>query len=125
MKWSIEDGNGKVHNIVLPGTYYFQQAKKKLLSPQHWVQQAGDDHPMRNGTCCATYANKIKLHWDQQSYTCAIPLHPKSNVGVLCTAPMIAKCCNACLHIEKDAHIVAMPMILETFTHYEHYGILR
>jgi hypothetical protein len=83
VKWRIKDDEGRIHHLILPGTYYSQHAKKKLLSPQHWAQQAGGEHPMRNGNWCATYANKIKLHWDQQKYTRTIHLNPRSNVGIL------------------------------------------
>jgi hypothetical protein len=122
VKWSIEDDEGRIHHIILPGTYYSQHAKKKLLSPQHWAKQAGNEHPIRNGTWCATYANKIKLHWDQQRYTRTIHLNPRSNVGILRMAPTITKYCNVCKHIEEDVQILAMPTVLETFTHYEEGG---
>jgi hypothetical protein len=118
VKWSIEDDDGKIHDIILPDTYYSQHAKKKLLSLQHWAQLAGDDHPIRNSTWCTTYANKIKLHWDQLRYTHTIHLNPRRNIGVLQTAPTISKYCNVCVHIEEDAQILAMPTVLETFSHY-------
>jgi hypothetical protein len=38
VKWKIKDDNGKVHNFILPNTYYSSSAETRLLSPQHWAQ---------------------------------------------------------------------------------------
>ncbi len=119
VKWNIEDDEGRIHEIILPNTYYSQHAKKRLLSPQHWAQQAGDDYHLKNGTWCATYANTIKLFWNQQRYTRTIPLSVRSNIGIMYSAPSLKKYCNACIHIEEDIKMVAMPTILETYTQYD------
>jgi hypothetical protein len=37
-------------------------------------------------------------------------------------APTITKYCNVCKPIEEDVQILAMPTVLETFTHYEEGG---
>eukprot|EP00978_Attheya_sp_CCMP212_P048437 scaffold520491_cov145-Attheya_sp.AAC.1 len=50
VKWRIEDDDGKVHVITLPGTLYAENAPFRLLSPQHWSQQANDNHPRPRGT---------------------------------------------------------------------------
>jgi hypothetical protein len=119
VKWCIEDDEGKTHDIILPHTYYSPTAKKKLFSPQHWAQQAGDNFPLHNGTWCAMYANKIVLHWNQQRHSHTVYLSPRSNVGVMCTAPGIRKYCNVCLTIEDEIDMQAMPTILETYTHFD------
>jgi len=38
VKWKIKDDNGKVHNFILPNTYYSSSVEARLLSPQHWAQ---------------------------------------------------------------------------------------
>jgi hypothetical protein len=38
VKWKIKDDNGKVHNFILPNTYYSPSVETRLLSPQHWAQ---------------------------------------------------------------------------------------
>jgi len=38
VKWKIKGDNGKVHNFILPNTYYSSSVEKRLLSPQHWAQ---------------------------------------------------------------------------------------
>ncbi len=36
VKWKIKDDKGKIHNFVLPNTYYSPSVETRLLSPQHW-----------------------------------------------------------------------------------------
>ena len=38
VKWKIKDDNGKIHNFILPNTYYSSSVQTRLLSPQHWAQ---------------------------------------------------------------------------------------
>jgi hypothetical protein len=40
VKWNIEDDADRVHELILPNTYYSPGARSRLLSPQHWAQQA-------------------------------------------------------------------------------------
>ncbi len=35
IKWNIQDDDGKMHTITLPGTYYVPDAETRILSPQH------------------------------------------------------------------------------------------
>jgi hypothetical protein len=114
VRWDIEDDLGRVHQIILPGTYYSANARSRLLSPQHWVQQAEDNYPAPNGTWCATYAKKIKLYWDQQKYSRTVYLNPRSNVGVLRTAPSVKKYAKTCERIKERIGTVAMPTVIET-----------
>jgi hypothetical protein len=119
VRWAIEDDLGRVHQIILPGTYYSASARSRLLSPQHWAQQAEDNYPAPNGTWCATYAKKIKLYWDQQKYSRTVYLSPRSNVGVLRTAPSVEKYAKTCARIEERIGTVAMPTVIETEDFYE------
>ena len=40
--WNIEDDQGQVHHIKLPGSYYVPDSTSRILSPQRWSQQARD-----------------------------------------------------------------------------------
>jgi hypothetical protein len=52
-KFTIVDNNGKLHNIHILNSLYIPGLKKCLLSPQHWVQEAGDNKTwMGNFTHC-------------------------------------------------------------------------
>ncbi len=65
VKWKIRDDNGKVHNFILPNTYYSSSVETRLLSPQHWAQtrKKGRD------SYCVTY-HECKPGAEQ-----SVPLH--------------------------------------------------
>ena len=65
LRWNIEDDEGKVHPIIILGSYYVPDAPCRLLSPQHWAQVAKDTKPAPRGTWCATYDDSIVLYWNQ------------------------------------------------------------
>ena len=49
-KFKIDDDNGRTHESKIPNSLYLPGLKKCLLSPQHWAQEAGDNHPLPRGT---------------------------------------------------------------------------
>jgi hypothetical protein len=110
-----------VHNIRIPNTGYSASKKSKLLSSQHWSEEAKDRYPIKNGTWCATLDDHIILFWDQQKYQKTALLTPGSNnVGVICSAGGVK-------HYEKAYQsntkrigecMVAMPTILDVEEHH-------
>src|SRR5687768_2297986 len=54
-KWCINNDNGANHDFIIPNLYYIKNAPTRLLSPQHWAQEANDKEPEQNNTWCATY----------------------------------------------------------------------
>jgi hypothetical protein len=67
IQWKIEDDEGQVHEIVLPGSLYIPSSPSKLLSPQHWAQVAQDNVPKQNGTHCTTYADRVVFTWGRNN----------------------------------------------------------
>jgi hypothetical protein len=63
VKWRIQDDSGKVHNIILPHTYYSPSVETRLLSPQHWAQVRG----RKRDTYCITYYDAIIMRWNRVS----------------------------------------------------------
>jgi hypothetical protein len=122
VEWPIEDDTGRVHKIRIPRTIYSEGNRSKLLSPQHWSQEANDRSPVRNGTWCATLDDRIILFWDQQQYKKTAYLLPnRTNVGIIRSAHGTQKYERAYETILKRAGsecIVAMPTVLDTVTHY-------
>jgi alkylated DNA repair dioxygenase AlkB len=100
VRWRIDDDLGQPHDILLPNTYYSSHGKHRLLCLQHWAQTAKDNHPHPNGTWCATYANYVVLHWNQQQYRHTVKLLPHTNVGVIRTAPGIQQYAQTCTLLE-------------------------
>jgi hypothetical protein len=39
LKWKIEDDKGR-HHTYIPESYYVPKSDARLISPQHWAQQA-------------------------------------------------------------------------------------
>jgi hypothetical protein len=80
MNWKIKDDNGKVHNFILPNTYYSSSVETRLLSPQYWAQvrKKGRD------SCCITYHDAIIMRWNKDKYRITAPLDSRKhrNVGV-------------------------------------------
>jgi hypothetical protein len=121
VEWPIEDDAGHVHRIRIPRTIYSASNRSKLLSPQHWRQEANDRYPIRNGTWCATLDDRIILFWGQQQYKKTAYLLPnRTNVGIIRSAHGTQNFEGACRSIVKNARDgkVAMPTILDTVTHY-------
>jgi hypothetical protein len=119
VEWEVEDDQGRMHKIRLPNTIYSSGTRNRLLSPQHWAQGANDRYPIRYGTWCATYDDRIELYWDQRRYKRTVYLLEEgSNVGVL----------RGVRNVEEEKNydklakafknvIVAMPTVLETIRH--------
>jgi hypothetical protein len=42
-KFNITNDDGKIHAIKIPNSLYVPNLKRCLLSPQHWVQEVGDE----------------------------------------------------------------------------------
>jgi len=70
VKWKIKDDNGKIHNFILPNTYYSSSVETRLLSPPHWAQtrKKGRD------SYCITYHDAIIMRWNKDKYKITAPL---------------------------------------------------
>jgi len=44
VKWTIEDNDGRPHDLLIPGRYYNPESPYQLLSPQHWAQTCLTTH---------------------------------------------------------------------------------
>ena len=86
IRWSFDDDNGMTHTFLIPGSLYIPSSPARLFSPQHWAQERKDDHPNKNGTYQATFADHVKLVWGQQKFSRQIPFD-KSNVATFETSP--------------------------------------
>jgi hypothetical protein len=113
IKWNIEDDLGRVHIIVLPNAYYSPAGKYKLVCPQHWAQAVDDHFPKPNGTWCATYADRIVLHWAQGQYTRTLRLMPATKVCILTTPTGITQYQRACHTMERLTRPVTLPTLIE------------
>ena len=85
--FTIEDDNGKKHEICILNSLHVPDLKLCLLSPQHWAQEAGDDYPMPNGTRMENMASHCILIWKQGSCRKLITFNSATNTPIFFTAP--------------------------------------
>ena len=50
IQWLVLDDQDKVQEIRIPNSYYVPNSTNRLLSPQHFAQQAKDHFPSKRGT---------------------------------------------------------------------------
>jgi GAG-pre-integrase domain len=88
IRWMIDDDQGVAREIIIPNLYHIPTAPHRMLSPQHWAQQADDNTPEPRGTWCAAYPGEIVLQWCQRQHTRTVKLDPrKGNTGTLWSSP--------------------------------------
>jgi hypothetical protein len=88
-KFKIEDDNGQTHKIKIPNSLYLPGLKRCLLSPQHWAQEVGDEHPLLDGTWCKNTATHNILYWDQKHFQKSVPHCSSTNTPVFYMAPSL------------------------------------
>ena len=79
IKWRVMDDEGREHDFVIPRSLYIKSFRGRLLSPQHWSQNANDNYPKKDGTICVTTSNKLFLKWEQLRYTKTVPIDQINN----------------------------------------------
>jgi hypothetical protein len=104
IKWSFIDDNVMKQTLLIPKSLYVPTSAVRLLSPQHVSQQRNDDFPMKHGTRCITYHDKIQLQWNQRRVSVTAKLdRTASNVGTLWNAPgysRMSSFCTSCANPE-------------------------
>ena len=86
MKWQLEDGQGKIHKLTIPNSYYIVVVLTRKLSPQQFAQQANSHKPEPNGIGCITTSSTIKLFWKQRKHSKMVTLDPKLSIVMTQTA---------------------------------------
>jgi hypothetical protein len=89
ISWTIEDDQGRAHDIIVPDTPLCAALPYRLFLPQHWSQEIercntrklkGAGRPL-----CSTNADKTVLTWGQGKFTKTIKLDKGKNVAVMMT----------------------------------------
>jgi hypothetical protein len=85
-KLKVNDNDGTTHEIKIPNSLYLPDLKRCLLSPQHWVQEAGDNYPLPQGTRMENDDKQCVLVWGQDKYKKLIPFNATSNIPIMYSA---------------------------------------
>jgi hypothetical protein len=80
LQWRLEDDEGVVHDIRIPGSYYIPDGKHRLISPQHWSQMA------QGRSSCLTLHDRAILKWKNGQATKTIPIDSQ-NIFTFYLAP--------------------------------------
>ena len=87
VKWSFQDDQGRSHTFRIKDSFYAPNAPCRLLSPQHWSQNASDNSVDKKGTWSATYDDKVELHWADNTYHRTVALDPSTNIAAIQSSP--------------------------------------
>ena len=86
VRWKLEDNQGKIHDLIISNSYYIVAAPTRILTLQHFAQQAKDHNPNPDGAGCITTRSTIKLFWKQRKYSKTVTMDPKLNIAMTQTA---------------------------------------
>lgn len=78
--FTIQDDSSRWHTHRVPNSLYIPKAKKVLICPQHWAQEAKDNSPLLHDTCEMTTHSGTILFWDQHCYRRTLSLHPSTRI---------------------------------------------
>ena len=81
-KFSLEDYNRRIHTIKIPNSLYLPGLKQCLLSPQHWVQEAGDGQ-----TWMGNFERECVLNWHKGGKK-TVFFDPSTNTPIFTRAPL-------------------------------------
>ena len=78
LQWKIEDDQGRIHNVIIPGSYYSPDCQMRLISPQHWAQEAknrgNEESRDPEGVKCTGLHNRMILEWGNGKFTKTVPV---------------------------------------------------
>jgi Reverse transcriptase (RNA-dependent DNA polymerase)/GAG-pre-integrase domain len=86
VRWTVSDDNGKVVDILIPGSLYVPGNPLRLLSPQHLAQGLKKNEDHDKATRCTTFADKMVLEWDNLRHKKTVQIDStSSNIGRMFT----------------------------------------
>jgi len=107
LKWAFDDDRGTERTVCVPESFCMPEAPARLLSPQHWAQEA---HAMSNAgdpdaTCCETFHNRAMLHWGEKPHVKTVSIDSQNVFTFslkLGFSKFSAFCTKAACDAEKD-----------------------
>jgi hypothetical protein len=79
IRWVTWDDQGQQRTIIIPNSFYVPSGHTRLLSPQHWSQEAVRTGGQAQRVTCITSDTSVKLRWDGDNIIKIIPLDPTGN----------------------------------------------
>ena len=110
VKWTITDDDGRLHDILIPGTYHNPKSPYRLWSPQHWAQTSSNP----SGVTCLTTHNGMVLTDTSQAFTRSIHLDRNTNCGFVRSVPG---------NKTFNSFMTLFPLSREPTCFMQHYGL--
>lgn len=85
LRWFWTDDQGRIHEHLIPNSYYSPSGGVRLLSPQHWSQTNKKSNKIKPS--CTTNHKEIKLCWGNDKFAKTVPLSKDNNVATFHSAP--------------------------------------
>jgi len=105
LKWVLEDDQGVTRTVYIPNSCCIPEAPARLLSPQHWAQEAyamsDDGDP--DATCCETFHNRAMLCWGSKPHVKMVPIDSQ-NVFAFGLKSGFTKFSAFCTEVSYDAN---------------------
>jgi len=109
LKWVFDDDEGAERTACAPESFCAPEAPARLLSPQHWAQEAYamSDTGDPDATHCETFHNRAMLHWGEKPCVKTVSVDSQ-NVFTFGLKSGFAKfsafCTEVACDAEKDDH---------------------
>jgi hypothetical protein len=95
VSWTIEDNQGRLHDVLIPDTPMCAMLPNSLFSPQHWAQEIEkkSQSPILGSwrPHCTTNADTTMLTWGRGKFTKTAGLDKDKNVAIMSTKPGIKR----------------------------------
>jgi len=104
LKWAFEDDQGIERTVHIPESFYMPEAPARLLSPQHWAQEACamSDKGSPDATHCKTFHNRAMLCWGEKPHVKTVSIDSQ-NVFTLGLKSGFSKFGAFCTEVAHDA----------------------
>jgi hypothetical protein len=95
VSWTIEDDQGRSHDVLVPDTPMCDALPKRLFSPQHWAQEIENKSRLpilgRWRPHCTTNADTTVLTWGRGKFTKTVRLDKDKNSAIMWAKPGIKR----------------------------------
>ena len=105
LKWVFEDDQGVTRAVCIPNSFCIPEAPARLLSPQHWAQEAHavSDDGDPDAACCETFHNGATLCWGNKPHIKTVPIDSQ-NVFAFGLKSGFTKFSAFCTEVSCDAN---------------------
>jgi len=104
LKWVFDDDQGIERTVCVPESFCMPEAPARLLSPQHWAQEACamSDTGNPDAAYCKTFHNRAMLYWGEKPHVKTVSINSQ-NVFTFGLKSGFSKFSAFCTEVAYDA----------------------